>query len=111
MSIGDTLWSEQRKQLIADLKDAEVGSQERIVAMQEHEKKRGLMSEIISHAMYMHGAFAIIGEASKGKNTENADGLPESFVGSTQESMMIALQLMGVEIDDTDKDKSTKKKK
>lgn len=110
MSLGDSVWASQRKQLIQDMKDAEVDSAERLLAMQDHEKKRGLMSEIMRHAMYLHGAHEIIGVASKGAHAENAEGLPDNFEGTPQDSMRIALELLGAEIQDEAPDSKTKKK-
>ena len=111
ISFGDTIWSDQRKRLIQDMKDADVGSAERMKALQEHEQKRGLMSEIIPYAITIHGALEMIAEASKGKNAENADGLPHNFVGTSEESMRIALDLIGAELQSESEDKDTKPKK
>ena len=110
ITIGDRLWSEQRKRLIQDMKDAEVESVERMSALQQHDNKRGLMSEIVHHAIVLHGSLDIIEEASKGKNAENADGLPDNFSGSSEDAMKIALSLIGAELD-SDSGSQTKKKK
>ena len=113
IKIGDSLWSEKRIRLIQDLKDADIGSVERIKAIQDHEKKRGLMSEIMQYAMCVHGVREIIAEASKSETATNAEGLPDNFIGTNEESMLIALELLGVEIDTStdDSGEKTKKKK
>lgn len=113
IAIGDRLWSEQRKQLILDMKEAEVDSAERMVALSNHERKRGLMSEVISYAITSHGALDIIQEASKSEHSENASGLPDSFSGTTEDAIRIALELVGAELNTSDEpaSKSTKKKK
>ena len=111
ISIGDCLWSEQRKRMIQDMKDAEVESAERMKALQQHDAKRGLMSEIVHYAINLHGSLEIIAEASKGKNAENADGLPDNFEGTAEEAMHIALQLIGAQLDNNQDDKPNKSKK
>ena len=87
IAIGDCLWSEQRKRLIQDMKDADIESAERMKALE------------------------IIEEASKGKNAENADGLPDNFEGTSEEAMRIALDLIGAELGDDSKKESKSKKK
>ena len=47
IAIGDRVWSEKRKRLIDDLKDAEVDSASRIVALRELDNSRGMMSEVV----------------------------------------------------------------
>ena len=111
ISIGDCLWSEQRKRMIQDMKAAEVESAERMKALQQHDAKRGLMSEIVHYAINLHGSLEIIAEASKGKNAENADGLPDNFEGTAEEAMHIALQLIGAQLDNNQDDKPNKSKK
>lgn len=111
IAIGDCLWSEQRKRLIQDMKDADIESAERMKALEQHEKRRGRMIEVIEYAITSHGALAIIEEASKGKNSENADGLPDNFVGTSEEAMKIALDLIGAEINVDSKTESKSKKK
>ncbi len=108
IAIGDRLWSGQRKRLIEDMKDAEVESQERMLALQQHDSKRGLMSEIVHHAIVIHGSLEIIEEASRGKNAENASGLPDNFDGTSEEAIKIALSLIGAELNGSDS--KTKKK-
>ena len=109
ISIGDRLWVQKRKRLIDDLKDAEIDSEQRVKALSELDKSRGMMSEIISHSIKMDGCLELIGEASKGKNTENADGLPDNFDGSGEDAIRIALSLVGAELDQEDSKKSKKK--
>ena len=111
ISIGDCLWSEQRKRMIQDMKAAEVESAERMKALQQHDAKRGLMSEIVHYAINLHGSLEIIAEASKGKNAENADGLPDNFEGTAEEAMHIALKLIGAQLDIEQDDKPNKSKK
>jgi hypothetical protein len=111
ISIGDCLWSEQRKRMIQDMKDAEVESAERMKALQEHDAKRGMMSEIIHYAINLQGSLEIISEAAKGKNAENADGLPDNFEGTAEEAMHIALELIGAQLDIQQDDKPNKSKK
>ena len=110
ISVGDCLWSEKRKRMIQDMKDAEVESAERMKALQELDDKRGLMSEIILYAINMKGSLDIISEASKGKNAENADGLPDNFEGTAEEAMRIALDLIGAELEKPKTDSKSKKK-
>ena len=55
-------------------------------------------------------ALDIISVASESPNAENAGGLPESFVGSSEEAMRIAIQLVGAEIESESSSKSKKKK-
>lgn len=111
IAIGDCLWSEQRKRLIQDMKDADIESAERMKALETLEDKRGRMIDVINHAITSHGALAIIEEASKGKNAENADGLPDNFEGTSEEAMRIALDLIGAELGDDSKKESKSKKK
>ena len=111
ISIGDCLWSEKRKRLIQDMKDAEVDSAERMKALERHEENRGKLGELINYACTGHGALAIIEEASKSPNAENADGLPDNFEGMSEQAMSIALILIGVEIETNEKDSKAKKKK
>ena len=110
ISIGDRLWTEQRKQMILDMKEAEVDSAERMVALREHERKRGLMSEIIGHAVTTHGALEIIAEATKSEHAENAEGLPDNFDGTSEDAIRIALELIGTELSFEDESDSKKKK-
>ena len=109
IAVGDSLWSEHRKRLLQDMKDAEVDSADRMKALQDHDGKRGLMSELVHYAISLQGALEIIATAAKGKNAENANELPDNFVGSAEEGMRIALDLLGAEIGKNDS--KTKKKK
>ena len=68
------------------------------------------MSEVIGYAVTSDGALDIISVASESPNAENAGGLPESFVGSSEEAMRIAIQLVGAEIESESSSKSKKKK-
>ena len=111
IAIGDRLYSEKRKRLIDDLKDAEVDSAERVVALQELNKSRGMMSELVGHAVTPFGALEIIEEASKSKNSEKADGLPDSFVGTSEDAVKIALELVAAELSKPEDDKKPTKKK
>ena len=111
IAIGDRLYSEKRKRLIEDLKDAEVGSAERVVALQELNKSRGMMSELVGHAVTPFGALEIIKEASKSKNSEKADGLPDNFVGTSEDAVKIALELVAAELSKPEDDKKPTKKK
>lgn len=108
IAIGDRLWSEQRKRLIQDLKDADVDSKERVSALRDLDSRRGLMSEVVHHAISLHGAMDIIEEASNGKNAENASGLPDNFDGTSEDAIKISLELIGAELD---KPESKTKKK
>jgi len=110
IAIGDRLWNDQRKRLIDDLKDAEVESDGRVQALRDLDNRRGLMSEIVHQAVTMHGALDLIAEAAKGPNVENADGLPDSFDGSGEEAIKIALDLIGAALD-ADPPKAESKKK
>jgi len=111
IAVGDRVWSEKRKRLIADLKDAEVESADRVVALQELDNSRGLLSIIVGHAITPRGSLEIIEEASKGENAENADGLPDNFVGTSEEAMKIALELVAAELSKPEDDKKPAKKK
>ena len=111
IAIGDRLHSEKRKRLIDDLKDAEVGSAERVVALRELDKSRGMMSELVGHAVTPFGALEIIEEASKSKNSEKADGLPDNFVGTSEDAVKIALELVAAELSKPEDDKKPTKKK
>ena len=111
ISLGDRLWKAQRTQLLQNLIDADVDSSDRVKALNEHENKRGLMSEIIHHAISTHGSFEIIAEAAKAKDAEDAEGLPENFDGTSEEAMTIALALMGAMVATDANDKPKKKKK
>ena len=111
IALGDRLWSEKRKRLIQDMKDAEIESCDRIKALQDHDRKRGLMSEIISHAITSHGAIEIIGEAAKMPNSENADALPDCFEGTAEDAMRIALELVGAQVSLDDDTETNPKKK
>ena len=111
ISIGDCLWSEQRKRMIQDMKDAEVESAERMKALHQHDAKRGMMSEIVHYAINLQGSLEIIAEAAKGKNAENADGLPDNFEGTAEEALHIALKLIGAQLDIEQDDKPNKSKK
>ena len=111
IAIGDRLYSEKRKRLIEDLKDAEVDSAERVVALQELHKSRGMMSELVGHAVTPFGALEIIEEASKSKNSEKADGLPDNFVGTSEDAVKIALELVAAELSKPEDDKKPTKKK
>ena len=93
------------------MKDADIESAERMKALETLEDKRGRMSDVINYAITSHGALAIIEEASKGKNAENADGLPDNFEGTSEEAMRIALDLVGAELGDDSKKQSKSKKK
>jgi hypothetical protein len=110
ISVGDCLWSDKRKRMIQDMKDAEVESAERMKALQELDDKRGLMSEIILYAINLQGSLDVIAEASKGKNAENADGLPDNFEGTAEDAMRIALDLIGAELEKPKTDSKSKKK-
>jgi len=110
ISVGDCLWSEKRKRMIQDMKDAEVESAERMKALQELDDKRGLMSEIILYAINLQGSLDIIAEASKCKNAENADGLPDNFEGTAEDAMRIALDLIGAELEKPKTESKSKKK-
>ncbi len=70
----------KKKRMIQDMKDAEVDSAERMKALESHDGKRGLMSEIIGHAVTTHGALEIIAEATKSEHAENAEGLPDNLM-------------------------------
>ena len=111
IAIGDRLHSEKRKRLIDDLKDAEVDSAERVVALRELDKSRGMMSELVGHAVTPFGALEIIEEASKSKNSEKADGLPDNFVGTSEDVVKIALELVAAELSKPEDDKKPTKKK
>jgi hypothetical protein len=115
IAIGDRVWSEKRKRLIDDLKDAEIDSSERIVALRELDSSRGMMSEVVHHAISVSGALDIIAEAAKSKTAENAAGLPDAIEGSSEDVIKIALALIGAELDtepeDSDKPKGKTKKK
>ena len=108
IAIGDRLWSEKRKRMIQDMKDAEVESAERMKALQDLDERRGKMGEIIGHAILTHGSLEIIAEASRGKNAENAEGLPDNFDGTSEDAMRIALDLVGAELEE--KPSKSKKK-
>lgn len=111
IAIGDRVWSEKRKRLIDDLKDAEVDSANRIVALRELDNSRGMMSEVVGYAVTPFGALEIIEEASKGKNSEKADGLPDNFVGTSEDVIKIALELVAAELSKPEDDKKPTKKK
>jgi len=115
IAIGDRLWSEKRERLIGDLKDAEIDSVERVSALSELDKSRGMMSEVVHHAISVAGAMDIIAEASKSETAENAESLPDSFMGSSEEAIKIALGLIGAELeeepDEAEKPKGRPKKK
>ena len=51
IAIGDRLWYEKRERLIGDLKDAEIDSVERVSALRELDTSRGMMSEVVHHAI------------------------------------------------------------
>ena len=108
IAIGDCLWSEKRKRLIQDMKDAEIDSAERMKALQDLDNRRGFMSEIVNYAISIEGSLAIIAEASNGKNAENASDLPDNFDGTAEDAMRIALSLIGAELE---QDKAKTKKK
>lgn len=91
------------------MKDAEVDSAERMNALEAHDSKRGLMSEIIGHAVTTHGALEIIEEAVKSEHSENAEGLPDNFEGTSEDAIRIALELIGTEISFGDDSDSKKK--
>tara|TARA_R110002020_G_scaffold467414_1_gene690949 strand:- start:209 stop:616 length:408 start_codon:yes stop_codon:yes gene_type:complete len=110
IAVGDCLWSAKRKRMIQDMKDAEVDSAERMKALESHDGKRGLMSEIIGHAVTTHGALEIIAEATKSEHAENAEGLPDNFDGTSEEAIRIALELIGTELSFDDGSDSKKKK-
>jgi len=110
ISIGDRLWSEKRKRMIQDMKDAEIESAERMQALQELDNKRGLMSEIVLHAINLQGSLDIMAEAAKSKNAENADGLPDNFEGTSEDAMRIALDLIGAELEKPKTESKSKKK-
>tara|TARA_R100001594_G_scaffold150505_2_gene212032 strand:- start:10898 stop:11326 length:429 start_codon:yes stop_codon:yes gene_type:complete len=109
IALGDSLWSETRKRLIQDMKDADIESAERMKCLEEHDRKRGLMSEVIHYAVTAHGSLEIIKLASENEESENADGLPESFIGTTEDAIRIALELIGTQIDNDSNGKSKKK--
>lgn len=111
ISIGDRLWSEQRKQLITDMKEAEIESAQRIQALRDHEKRHGLMSEIIQYAITSHGSLEIIKEAASNENSENGEDLPDNFEGTTEDAMRIALELVGAELSTEPDTEEPKKKK
>ena len=92
------------------MKDAEVDSAERMKALESHDGKRGLMSEIIGHAVTTHGALEIIAEATKSEHAENAEGLPDNFDGTSEDAIRIALELIGTELSFDDGSDSKKKK-
>lgn len=92
------------------MKDAEVDSTDRVQALRDHDDKRGKMSEILNHCVNMRGSLEIIEVASNGKNSENADGLPDNFVGSSEDAMYIALALVAAEIEITPEKTKSKKK-
>ena len=110
IAVGDCLWSAKRKRLIQDMKDAEVDSAERMKSLEAHDGKRGLMSEIIGHAVTTHGALEIIAEATKSEHAENAEGLPDNFDGTSEDAIRIALELIGTELSFDDGSDSKKKK-
>lgn len=118
IAVGDRIWCEQRTGLIEDLKNAEVDSTERVAALRELNTRRGLMSEVVHYAISVVGAMDVIKEAARSKTAENADGLPDSFTGTSEEAIKIALGLIGAELEDepkeskeSDKPKSKPKKK
>ena len=111
IAIGDRLHSEKRKRLIDDLKDAEVDSAERVVALRELDKSRGMMRELVGHAVTPFGALEIIEEATQSKNSEKADGLPDNFVGTSEDAVKIALELVAAELSKPEDDKKPTKKK
>ena len=110
IAIGDNLYSQKKERLIKSMKEAEVDSAERMKELESLESRRGLMSEVIGYAVTSDGALDIISVASESPNAENAGGLPESFVGSSEEAMRIAIQLVGAEIESESSSKSKKKK-
>ena len=110
IAIGDRLWSEKRERLIDDLKDAEIDSLERVSALRELDKSRGMMSEVVHYAITVTGAIEIIAEASKSKTAENAESLPDSFMGSSEEAIKIALGLIGAELEEEPSEESDKPK-
>ena len=109
IAIGDCLWSEKRKRLIQDMKDAEIDSAERMKALQGLDSSRGMMSEIVHHAIVMSGSLDIIKTAASGKNAENADGLPDNFDGTAEDAMRIALDLIGAQLESGTSKKKKKK--
>jgi len=109
IAIGDCLWSEKRKRLIQDMKDAEIDSAERMKALKELDASRGMMSEIVHHAIVLSGSLDIIKTAASGKNAENADGLPDNFDGTAEDAMRIALDLIGAQLDSGTPKKKQKK--
>lgn len=109
IAIGDCLWSEKRKRLIQDMKDAEIDSAERMKALKELDASRGMMSEIVHHAIVLSGSLEIIKVAASGKNAENADGLPDNFDGTAEDAMRIALDLIGAQLDSGNSKKKQKK--
>ena len=111
ISLGDRIWSEKRRRLIQDLKDGEIHSEQRIVALSNLESKRGLMSMILEHAMMLNGSIEIIEEAANSKNAENADGLPDNFDGTNEDAIRIAIDLIGIEFDIEEPSESKKKSK
>ena len=110
IAIGDCLWSEKRKRLIQDMKDAEIDSAERMKALQGLDSSRGMMSEIVHHAIVLSGSLDIIKAAASGKNAENADGLPDNFDGTAEDAMRIALDLIGAQLESGNSKKKQKKK-
>ena len=110
IAVGDSLWSEHRKRLLQDMKDAEVDSADRMKALQDHDEKRGKMGFLVDHCIRIDGALEIIEEAAKNKNSTNADGLPDNFEGNAEAAMYIALDLIGAEIEKNPKKNNTKKK-
>ena len=111
IAIGDRVWSEKRKRLIDDLKDAEIDSAERVVALRDLDNSRGMMSEVVGYAITPRGALEIIEEASKSENAENADGLPDNYVGTSEEAIKIALELIAAELTKPEEEGKPAKKK
>ena len=109
IAIGDCLWSEKRKRLIQDMKDAEIDSAERMKALQGLDSSRGMMSEIVHHAIVLSGSLDIIKTAASGNNAENADGLPDNFDGTAEDAMRIALDLIGAQLESGTSKKKKKK--
>jgi len=110
ISIGDKVWSEKRKRIIQDLKDADVESADRVSALSKHDKSRGLMSEIIEYAMGMEGALEILRVASESEGSENAENISDRFAGTANDAVSIAVQVLGIQFEKESASKSKKKK-
>ena len=91
----------ERSNIIEDLEASGASGSERLAALQEHRKTRGLTGNLMRSAFSLEGAVKIIRWVAEGKTAD------ELLQGTPEETVRLALQLLGFEDDDEQSQESS----